>query len=146
MPEDETGFISPAQSDAMVHAIRSNPDVRWTFLLMHKAPWKAANMPSWSAIEAALAGRPHTVFHGHRHAYQYERRGSGDYIRLATTGGVHLPANGRSMDQLVLVTVDEEGAHIANLLMSGILDKTGHIPLDGDAVCFEAAMCRGEVN
>ena len=98
-------------------------------------------MPGWKAIENALAGRSHTVFQGHRHGYQYERRGSGDYIRLATTGGVQLPNHGRSMDHLVLVTVDDDGAHIANLLMGGILDKTGHIPLDGDAVCFEAAEC-----
>jgi hypothetical protein len=126
----------------MVRALRDNPDVRWTFLLMHKAPWKAESMPGWQAVEEALEGRPHTVFQGHRHAYRYERRGSGDYIRLATTGGVQLPDNGRSMDQVVLVTVDDEGAHIANLLMSGILDKTGHIPLDGDTLCFEVATCR----
>jgi len=25
--------------------------------------------------------------------------------------------------------------------MSGIFDKTGHIPLDGDNVCFEMAAC-----
>jgi len=25
--------------------------------------------------------------------------------------------------------------------MSGILDKTGRIPLGGDELCFEAAMC-----
>jgi hypothetical protein len=25
--------------------------------------------------------------------------------------------------------------------MSGILDKTGHIPLNGDEVCFEQADC-----
>jgi hypothetical protein len=28
--------------------------------------------------------------------------------------------------------------------MSGILDKTGHIPLDGDDVCFELVECGGE--
>ena len=45
------------------------------------------------------------------------------------------------MDHMVLVTVDDDGAHIANLLMSGILDKTGRIPLNGDDRCFEAALC-----
>ena len=45
------------------------------------------------------------------------------------------------MDQVVLVTVDDQGADIANLLMSGILDKTGHIPLHGDDICFELEEC-----
>ena len=40
--------------------------------------------------------------------------------------------------------VSESDADIANLLMEGILDKTGHDPLGGDDVCFEAAVC-GEV-
>jgi hypothetical protein len=30
---------------------------------------------------------------------------------------------------------------IANLLMSGILDKSGRVPLDGEAVCFEQSAC-----
>jgi len=48
------------------------------------------------------------------------------------------------MDQVTLVTVDDSGVDIANVLMSGILDKTGHIPLGGDDVCFEAALCGGQ--
>ena len=48
-----------------------------------------------------------------------------------------------SVDHVTLVTVDDNGVIIANLLMSGILDKTGQIPLDGDDVCFEAAVCGG---
>jgi hypothetical protein len=60
-----------------------------------------------------------------------------DYIRLATTGGEHFPDLPLSFDHVTLVTVDDEGVDIANLKMSGILDKTGHVPLDGDNVCFE---------
>ena len=33
------------------------------------------------------------------------------------------------------------GTDVAHLLMSGILDKTGRIPLGGDDVCFERAGC-----
>jgi hypothetical protein len=40
-----------------------------------------------------------------------------------------------------LVSVSDEGVDIANLLMAGILDKTGHVPLGGDEVCFEIAVC-----
>ncbi len=52
-----------------------------------------------------------------------------------------MPEHGRSGDHVTLVTVDDEGADIANLLMSGILDQTGHIPLAGGDVCFELEAC-----
>lgn len=141
MPEDESGYISQLQADYFVRALADNADVRWTFLLMHKAPWSNDDMRSWRQIERFLADRPYTVFHGHRHAYQHEERNGQDYIRLATTGGVFEPENGLAVDQVVWVTVDEEGAHIANLQMSGILDKTGHIPLNGDNICLEIKDC-----
>lgn len=141
MPEDKTGYISQLQSDYMVRALADNDDVRWTFLLMHKAPWKNGDMRSWNLIEQYLADRPYTVFHGHRHAYQLEQRNGRDYIRLATTGGDFQPENGLAVDQVVWVTVDGNGAHIANLQMSGILDKTGRLPLGGDNICLEIKDC-----
>ena len=45
------------------------------------------------------------------------------------------------MDHVTLVTVDNDGVDIAILLLAGILDKTGHVPLDGDDVCFELVDC-----
>ena len=117
-----------------------HPDVRHTFLLMHKAPWKNGDMRSWNLIEQYLGDRPYTVFHGHRHAYLREERNGRDYIRLATTGGVFQPENGLAVDQLVWVTVDQDGAHIANLQMSGILDKSGRLPLGGDNVTNDIAV------
>ena len=141
MPEDQTGYISQLQADYMVRALADNADVRWTFLLMHKAPWKNGDMRSWNMIERYLQDRPYTVFHGHKHAYQLEERNGRDYIRLATTGAVFQPENGLAVDQVVWVTVDRDGAHIANLQMSGILDKTGHLPLNGDNLCLEIKDC-----
>ncbi len=118
--------------------------MHWTFLFIHKAPWLREDLEPFAAIETALANRPYTVFHGHQHAYRYAERLGRDYIQLGTTGGVQLPdAQGRAVDHVTLVTVDDAGVHIANLLMSGILDKTGHVPLDGDGVCFESAVCGG---
>ncbi len=140
LPEQSAGNVSRAQSDYFTRVIAENPDVRWTFLFMHKAPWER-DEENFSAIESALTDRPYTVFHGHVHAYQYLKRHGRDYIQLATTGGVQFPERGRSMDHVTLVTVGESGIDIANLLMSGILDKTGHIPLDSDGVCFEVAVC-----
>lgn len=144
MPENPAGNISAEQSRYFLNAINENPDVLWTFLFMHKSPWLREDLVAFTAIEDALVGRPYTVFNGHVHTYeQIERRGR-DYIRLATTGGVQLPEEGRSMDHVTLVTVSESGADIANVLMNGILDKTGHIPLGGDDVCFEMALCGEE--
>ena len=114
----------------------------WTFLFLHKAPWERANETNFAPIEAALADRPYTVFNGHIHAYEYIERLGRDYIRLATTGGEHFPDLSLSIDHVTPVTVDDKGVDIANLRMSGIFDKTGHIPLDGDDVCFEMAACR----
>ncbi|MFT4769967.1 MAG: 3',5'-cyclic AMP phosphodiesterase CpdA [Glaciecola sp.] len=141
LPEDETGMISQAQASYMRSAIADNSDVRWTFLLMHKAPWTNNDMPTWQAIEDALGEQAFTVFHGHRHSYRHTVRNGRDYIRLATTGGVFLPDSGSSMDHLVWVTVDKSGAYIANLKMSGILDKSGKRPLNGEDLCLNPEDC-----
>jgi len=141
MPEQTAGNISAEQSQYFQDVLAANPDVRWTFLFMHKAPWQRQDEQSFAAIEQALSERPYTVFNGHVHAYEYLERHGRDYIRLATTGGVQFPDRGRSADHVVLVTISESGTDIANLLMEGILDKTGHIPLGGDDVCFELAIC-----
>jgi hypothetical protein len=129
------------QSIHLVEAIAANPDVRWTFLFMHKAPWERAEETNFAVVEEALADRPYTVFNGHVHAYEHIERPGRDYIRLATTGGKQLPDLGRPMDHVTLVTVDDKGVDIANLLMSGVLDKKGHVPLGGDEVCFELEKC-----
>ena len=141
LPENQGGNITAAQSRYMLDAINANSDVRHTFLFMHKAPWLREDLVAFTEIEDALADRPYTVFHGHVHSYQYQERKGRDYIRLATTGGVFLPETGRSMDHVTLVTVDDDGVDIANLLLEGILDKTGHIPLNGDELCFESTRC-----
>ncbi len=141
IPEYLGGNVTEAQSRYMIEAINANDDVRWTFLFMHKAPWLREDMTTFAAIEDALVNRAYTLFHGHVHAYQYQQRKGNDYIRLATTGGAQSSENGRSVDHVTLVTVDDNGVDIANLLMEGILDKTGQIPLNGDELCFESTKC-----
>ena len=141
MPEQTAGNISAEQSQYFQDVIAANSDVRWTFLFMHKAPWVREDELNFAAIEQAMSDRPYTVFNGHVHAYEHLARHGRDYIRLATTGGVQFPDRGRSADHVMLVTVSESGADIANLLMEGILDKTGYIPLGGDEVCFELVTC-----
>jgi hypothetical protein len=141
MPERTSGTISKEQSDYFIQAIARNSDVRWTFLFVHKPAWTNENNATFEAIESALSDRPYTVFNGHVQAYGYEERLGRDYIQVATTGGEQFPDLGRSMDHVTLVTVDEDGVDIVNLLLAGILDKTGKVPLGRDDVCFEAAEC-----
>lgn len=146
IPENAGGNISDEQSRYFVDVINANPDVRWTFLFMHKSPWLREDLTAFTAIEEALAGRKYTLFNGHQHVYEYMTRNGNDYIRLATTGGVQFPDRGLSNDHFLFVTVDDQDADIANLQMSGILDKTGHIPLGGDNVCFDAGECSDAAN
>jgi hypothetical protein len=141
MSERMAGTIGEAQSAYFQQVLADNSSVRWTFLFMHKPAWSNSGEQNFTAIEAALADRPYTVFSGHVQAYAFEERLGRDYVQLATTGGEQFPDLGRSMDHVTLVTVDDTGVDIANLLMSGILDKTGHVPLGGDEVCFEREKC-----
>jgi hypothetical protein len=141
LPERFSGTVGPEQSQYFVNIIEHHSDVRWTFIFMHKPAWTKEGETRFAAIEAALGDRPYTVFSGHQQVYGYEERLGRDYVQLATTGGEQYPEYGRSMDHVTLVTVDDTGVDIANLLLSGILDKTGKIPLDGDDICFEMAVC-----
>ena len=141
MPEQRQGTIREEQSAYFQRVIAENPNVRWTFLFLHKAPWLSGTEQNFAAIEQTLAERPYTVFHGHEHFYMHEKRLGRDYIQLGTTGGVQFADKDLSIDHVTLVTVSDSGVDIANLRMSGIFDKTGHIPLDGDSLCFDISEC-----
>lgn len=137
LEERKSGRIGAEQAGYFRQVIKQHPEVRWTFVLMHKPAWERPGEENFSSIEKALAGRPYTVFHGHVHSYRHEQRHGRDYIRLGTTGGAHAPGNPMAMDHVSLVTVSEDGVDIANLRMSGIFDKTGKIPLNGEELCLE---------
>lgn len=120
--------IGKEQSDYFVHVLGDNRDVRWTIVLTHKPLWvheENGDETGWAPIAAALKGRDHTVFAGHRHQYVAYRREGMDYIDLATTGGGSVltgPVHGR-FDQIVWVTMNDQGPQIANLTLNGIMDK-----------------------
>jgi hypothetical protein len=46
-----------------------------------------------------------------------------------------------AIDHVTLVTVSPDGVDIANIRMSGIFNKTGKIPLNGEDLCFSIADC-----
>jgi len=141
LTERVSGRIGPEQAAYFRQVIAANPQVRWTFVLMHKPAWQRPNEENFATVEAALADQSYTVFYGHVHSYLHELRHGRDYIRLGTTGGVQNPAKDMAIDHVSLVTVSGDGVDIANLRMSGIFDKTGKIPLNGEELCFEAAVC-----
>ncbi|MBW2241193.1 MAG: metallophosphoesterase [Deltaproteobacteria bacterium] len=108
--------------------IAAHPEVRHTFLLMHKPIWQGAGNDGLRRIEAALGERPFTAFAGHVHNYHRFEIDGRVHIRLGTTGGEWLvPGTTGNFDHLVLVTMTEEGPSIANLLLDGILDDRGRI-------------------
>ena len=139
--ERRSGRIGTEQADWAIDIIRRHPRVRWTFLFLHKPAWLRPGEENFSRIESALADRPYTVFHGHVHAYQHERRHGRDYIRLGTTGGVQFADRPLSIDHISWVTVSDSGVDIANLRLSGIFDREGRIPLNGEDLCFDIQAC-----
>ena len=40
-----------------------------------------------------------------------------------------------------LANIDRLVDNPLNLRMDGILDKSGHVPLDGDDLCYQASAC-----
>ena len=141
MPERMTGTIRSEQAAHFRQAIAANPQVRWTFLFMHKPVWRDEYASEFQSIEAALSDRPYTVINGHFHSYSLTERNGRDYIHLATTSGSQNPADQMAFDHVTLVTVGDGDPSIVNLRMDGILDKSGHIPLDGDDLCYQASAC-----
>ena len=141
MPERVTGEVSDAQSAYFEKAIGENPNVRWTFLFMHKPVWQREGTGNLERIEAALSTRNYTLFNGHFHNYAFTERNGRDYIMMATTGGGQDKSSGNAFDHITLVTIAEDHPSILNIRLDGMLDKTGQIPMGGDTVCFQASSC-----
>ena len=141
MPERATGKMSSDQAAYFEKVLKDNPNVRWTFLFMHKPIWKGEGEGNLSRIESALAGRKYTVMNGHLHNYSYTLKNERDYIMLGTTGGGQNANSKNSFDHIAWITMTNDGPCIANLKLPGILDKTAKIPLNGEKFCFSASEC-----
>jgi predicted phosphodiesterase len=135
------GNVGDEQAAYFREVIARYPDVLHTFVIMHKPTWEQEGEVNFATLENALSDRPYTVFYGHEHDYQYDRRLGRDYICLGTTGGVQNKSKDMAIDHVTLVTVSKSGVDIANLRMSGIFGKDGSLPLNGDDMCFAAREC-----
>jgi hypothetical protein len=116
--------ISDLQVDYFRQVLADHPDVRWTFVLMHKPAWEYGS-EDFREIESMLQGRDYTVFAGHHHSYKYLEVNGRDYIRLGTTGGGMDQEVPGSFDHFVVVTMTKEGPRIVNLRLDGVLDRSG---------------------
>lgn len=135
--EAKVGQIGPEQSAYFEKAIADHPKVRWTIALMHKPAYNRPGPLGLDRIEAALKGRPHTILNGHLHRYAYAQRNGADHIMLGTTGGGRaFDGSFGAMDHMMWITMTKDGPSIANLRLDGVLDKTGHAPAGGEALCL----------
>jgi len=141
MPERRYGRLGSEQIAYFRDVLAGYPDVRWTFLYMHKPAWQSAGETGFGDIESALGKRLYTVFNGHEHNYSHTERHGRDHITLGTTGGSQTAPGEMAFDHVTLVTMTDEGPVIGNLRMDGILDKSGHIPLGGDELCYQISRC-----
>ena len=118
--------FSDTQIDYFKEVIANHPDVRWTFLFVHRPVWQASPQSEmFKEIEAALADRRYTVFSGHAHTYEHQLRQGMDYIRLSTTGGTWMLDPPGNFDHVAWVTMTDKGPVVANITLDGIFDKTG---------------------
>lgn len=116
--------FSATQVDFALKALADHPDVRWTFVLMHKPAWKL-NSAEFGRIETALAGRPYTVIAGHNHYYTHEQRNGRDYLTMGTAGAISHQHGPGEMDHIAWVTVKDGAPDIALIKLNGLLDKKG---------------------
>jgi hypothetical protein len=131
-PPDAISAIDLEQREYVRATLAANPNVRWTFVFVHKPIWTARDLEKngWADVEKSLAGRKYTVFCGHVHRYQKFVRNGMNYYQLATTGGgsrMRGPDYGE-FDQIAWVTMKKDTPIIANVLLDGILPDDLKLP------------------
>ena len=141
MIERTVGEIGSEQNAYVEKVLSDNPEVKWTFLFMHKPVWLREDGHGMERIETALEGRSYTVFNGHWHSFSHRIRKGMDYIMLGTTGGSQRAVDENAFDHLSLITMDPDRPIISHIKMEGILDKTGNIPENGNELCFQNYKC-----
>lgn len=124
MPERRVGHLGDKQAAYFKKVLKEHPEVRWTFVLMHKPLWMREGQGNLKPLEEALQGRNYTVINGHFHTYSHRKRNGMDYLILGTTGGAQYPEDPNSFDHISLVHMAGE-PEITHLKLDGILDVMG---------------------
>jgi predicted phosphodiesterase len=125
--------ITAEQITYFKQAIEDNPDVRWTFVFMHRPVWRGqdGNQDGYERIEAELIGKNYTLFSGHSHTYlKLVKHGNNHYTLGSTGAGSDLRGEKfGQFDHITWVT-----------LKAGVPPKIINIKLDGmvrDDVVYE---------
>lgn len=127
MPERTIGAMGSAQLTYFKGILAKNPDVKWTFVLMHKPLWMRQDEKGLGQLEALLADRPYTVINGHFHTLSHRKKLGRDYLILGTTGGSQQAQDSMSLDHVTLIRMLKE-PEITHLKMDGILNMRGANP------------------
>ena len=128
MPERRIGGMSKAQLDYFTEVLKDNPDVKWTFVLMHKPLWMREDEKGLGPLEDVLADREYTVINGHFHSFSNQMRKGHSYTIVGTTGGSQNPQDSMAFDHVSLVRMAKKPV-ITHLKMEGILNEQGEVPL-----------------
>jgi serine/threonine-protein phosphatase CPPED1 len=120
----EVGNISDVQVSYFKKVIEEHPDVRWTYVFLHKPVWTdERSRPAFDQIVQALGDRPYTVFAGHKHRYAHDVIDGRDYFVLGSTGALMKGEGPDFFDHVVWVAMTNAGPQITNLALAGLLDS-----------------------
>ena len=135
MPERKIGGMSTDQFKYYKDVLEKYPNVKWTFILMHKPLWLREDEKGLGKLETLLVNRPYTVINGHFHSFSHRKRLGRNYTMLGTTGGAQNATDSMAFDHVTLVRMAKEPI-VTHLKMEGILDETGTIPVVLDSLIF----------
>jgi predicted phosphodiesterase len=122
--DGDSGHISNEQFDYFQNVIKTNTNVRWTLIFLHKPLWwNPETLEYWQKFVSLLGQRPYTVFAGHRHTYDKSVYDERRYYILAKTGAGAEPIglDECKFDHIMWVTMKDDGPLVSNLLPDGIL-------------------------
>lgn len=133
-------FLGEEQIEWVKTELNDFPDVRWTMVFIHQPLWVMEegiprnvngkrvlkkSKTGWPEVEAALAGRKHTVYAGHVHRYAKYERNDVNYYTLGTTGGGSAlrGATFGEFDHATWITMTDDGPRMMNLTLDGMLEE-----------------------
>ncbi len=80
--------ISDGQLQYFSGVLREHSKVRWTYLFMHRPPWRTPRSRNFAKLQSLLANRNYTVFAGHYHRYEHTKIQGHDYYILGPTAAL----------------------------------------------------------
>jgi hypothetical protein len=115
--------IGDEQVEYFLKVLRAHADAPWTFVIMHRPLWSYGDgdQSGFPAIEAALQGRPYTLFSGHHHHYQYAVTPEGMRRMVLATSGGGSDLRGELMGEF---------DHLTYVVFAGGQPKISHLRLD----------------